>query len=71
MGIVFKARHLRLDRFVALKMIRSGAGARADDLARFEAEAQAVAAIEHPNIVQIFEIGEHGGMPYCSLEYVR
>ena len=60
----------RLDRFVALKMIRAGAGARAQDLARFEAEAQAVAAIEHPNIIQIFEIGEHGGMPFCSLEYL-
>ncbi len=70
MGIVFKARHVRLDRFVALKMIRSGAGARSHDLARFEAEALAVAAIEHPNIIQIFEIGEHGGMPYCSLEYL-
>ncbi len=70
MGIVYKARHARLDRFVALKMIRAGAGARPQDLARFEAEAKAVAAIEHPNIVRIFEIGEHGGMPYCSLEFL-
>ena len=70
MGIVFKAKQVRLDRFVALKMIRAGAGARPQDLARFEAEAQAVAAIEHPNIVRIFEIGEHGGMPFCSLEYL-
>ncbi len=70
MGIVFKAKQDRLGRFVALKMIRSGAGARPQDLARFEAEAQAVAAIEHPNIVRIFEIGEHGGMPFCSLEYL-
>jgi eukaryotic-like serine/threonine-protein kinase len=70
MGIVYKAKHARLDRFVALKMIRAGAGARPQDLERFEAEAKAVAAIEHPNIVRIFEIGEHGGMPYCSLEYL-
>jgi eukaryotic-like serine/threonine-protein kinase len=70
MGIVYKARHARLDRFVALKMIRAGAGARPQDLARFEAEAKAVAAIEHPNIVRIFEIGEYGGMPYCSLEFL-
>jgi tetratricopeptide (TPR) repeat protein len=70
MGIVFKARHVRLGRLVALKMIRSGAGVRPADLARFEAEAQAVAAIEQPNIVHIFEIGEHGGMPYFSLEYL-
>ena len=70
MGIVFKAKQARLNRLVALKMIRAGAGARPQDLARFEAEAQAVAAIEHPNIVRIFEIGEHGGMPFCSLEYL-
>jgi tetratricopeptide (TPR) repeat protein/tRNA A-37 threonylcarbamoyl transferase component Bud32 len=70
MGIVYKARQPRLDRFVALKMIRAGSGARAEDLARFEAEAQAVAGIEHPNIVRIFEIGEHDRLPYFSLEYV-
>jgi eukaryotic-like serine/threonine-protein kinase len=70
MGIVYKARQARLDRFVALKMIRGGAGARPEDIARFEIEAKAVAAIEHPNIVQIFEIGEHDGLPYFSLEYL-
>ena len=48
MGIVYKARQVRLDRFVALKMIRAGAGARPQDLDRFESEALAVAAIEHP-----------------------
>ena len=71
MGIVYKARHLRLDRLVALKMIRAGAGARPDDLARFEAEARAVAAIDHPNIIKIFEIGEHDGLPYFSLEFLE
>jgi tetratricopeptide (TPR) repeat protein/tRNA A-37 threonylcarbamoyl transferase component Bud32 len=70
MGIVYKARQPRLDRFVALKMIRAGAGARQEDLARFEAEARAVAGIEHPNIVRIFEIGEHDALPYFSLEYL-
>jgi eukaryotic-like serine/threonine-protein kinase len=70
MGIVYKARQIRLDRFVALKMIRAGAGARPQDLVRFEEEAKAVAAIEHPNIIRIFEIGEYGGMPYCSLEFL-
>ena len=60
----------RLDRFVALKMIRAGAGARPEDLARFETEAKAVAAIEHTNIVKIFEIGEQDGLPYFSLEYL-
>jgi tetratricopeptide (TPR) repeat protein len=70
MGIVYKARQIRLDRLVALKMIRAGAGARPSDLARFEAEARAVAAIEHPNIIRIFEIGEYGGLPYFSLEFL-
>ena len=51
-------------------MIRSGAGASPADLARFDAEARAVAAIDHPNIVQIFEIGEHDGLPYFSLEFL-
>ncbi len=71
MGIVYKARHLRLDRLVALKMIKAGAGAGPDDLARFEAEARAVAAIDHPNIIKIFEIGEHDGLPYFSLEFLE
>jgi serine/threonine-protein kinase len=70
MGIVYKARQPRLDRFVALKMIRAGAGALPEDIARFESEAKAVAAIEHPNIVRIFEIGEQDGLPYFSLEYL-
>ena len=70
MGIVYKARQVRLDRFVALKMIRAGVAPRPQDLNRFESEALAVAAIEHPNIIRIFEIGEYGGMPFCSLEYL-
>ena len=71
MGVVYKARHLRLDRLVALKMIKAGAGAQPDDLNRFEAEARAVAAIDHPNIVKIFEIGERDGLPYFSLEFLE
>ncbi len=71
MGIVYKARQMRLDRYVALKMIRAGAGARPGDLRRFEAEARAVAAIDHPNIIKIFEIDEHDGLPYFALEYVE
>ena len=71
MGVVYKARHLRLDRLVALKMIRAGAGAQPDDLARFEAEARAVAAIDHLNIIKIFEIGERDGLPYFSLEFLE
>lgn len=70
MGVVYKARQERLDRYVALKMIRAGAGALPEDLLRFEAEAKAVAAIEHANIVKIFGIGEQDGRPYFSLEFL-
>ncbi len=71
MGVVYKARQPRLDRLVALKMIKAGGGARLEDLARFEAEARAVAAIDHPNIIKIFEIGERDGLPYFSLEFLE
>src|SRR5580704_7506320 len=71
MGIVYKARQPRLDRLVALKMIKAGAGAGSEDLARFEAEARAVAAIDHPNIIKIFEIGDRDGLPYFSLEFLE
>jgi eukaryotic-like serine/threonine-protein kinase len=70
MGVVYKARQPRLERFVALKMIRAGASARPEDITRFESEAKAVAAIEHANIVKIHDIGEHEGLPYFSLEYL-
>jgi len=70
MGVVYKARHLKLNRVVALKMILSGGHASDAELKRFVTEAEAVAALQHPNIVQIFETGEHQGLPYFSLEYV-
>ena len=53
MGVVYKARHLGLNRLVALKMIRGGSQARADHLSRFRVEAEAVARLRHPNILQI------------------
>src|SRR5262245_3724458 len=59
MGIVYKARQVRLNRLVALKMIRSGEYARPEDLIRFLSEAEAVAHIQHPNIVQIYETHQH------------
>jgi hypothetical protein len=69
MGVVYQARQVQLGRTVALKMILSGAHAGADDLTRFRTEAEAIARLQHPNIVQIFEVGEQGGLPFFSLEY--
>jgi serine/threonine protein kinase len=71
MGMVYKARHLQLKRLVALKMILGGAGAAPAELARLRTEAEAIARLHHPNIVQIYEVGEHAGLPYLSLEFVE
>jgi WD40 repeat protein/tRNA A-37 threonylcarbamoyl transferase component Bud32 len=69
MGVVYKARQLALKRTVALKMIRDSALAGSADRARFRQEAEAVARLQHPNIVQVYEVGEHEGTPFFSLEY--
>jgi serine/threonine-protein kinase len=71
MGIVYKARHLRLKRSVALKTLLAGAYAGPPELARFQREAEAVAALRHPNIVQIHDIGDQEGVPYFTMEHLE
>ncbi|MBN9121328.1 MAG: protein kinase, partial [Planctomycetes bacterium] len=68
MGVVYKARQLRAGRAVALKMILT-ADAAGEEVRRFRAEAVAAAALQHPNIAQVYEVGECGGGPFFSLEY--
>src|SRR5262245_31202366 len=70
MGVVYKARHLKLNRLVALKMVLSGEFARQVDLERFNTEARRLARVQHPNIVDIYDVGEYAGRPYFAMEYV-
>ena len=71
MGMVYKARHLRLNRPVALKMMIYGPAPRRWKLARFQREAEAVARLRHPHIVQIYDVGDADGRPYFTMEFVE
>jgi tetratricopeptide (TPR) repeat protein len=70
MGVVYRARQISLDREVAVKILLDSAFATPDELARFRAEAAAAAALQHPNIVAVHEIGEEKGRRYFSMDFV-
>jgi serine/threonine protein kinase/Tfp pilus assembly protein PilF len=69
-GVVYKAIQVKVKRLVALKMILAGPHAGASELARFRTEAEAVGNLQHPNVVQIFEVGAQDGHSFFSLEYI-
>jgi WD40 repeat protein len=71
MGVVYLARQTSLGRQVALKMILSGPFTSEQQRQRFHAEAEAAASVQHPNIVQVFDVGEIDGRAYCAMEYVE
>jgi tetratricopeptide (TPR) repeat protein len=71
MGVVFKARHCALDRTVAIKMLLAGSFASPQALARFRREAEALAGLGHPNIVQVYDAGDIEGRPYFAMEFLE
>jgi serine/threonine-protein kinase len=71
MGVVYKARHLRLNRTVALKMLLAGAYAAPRELARFQREAEALAGLQNVSIVQVYDVSDHEGRPYFTMELIE
>jgi hypothetical protein len=71
MGVVYKARQITLNRLVALKLLRWGPDCSAAERARFRGETEAVARLQHPNVVQVFEVGEQDGRPFLALEFLE
>src|SRR5262249_54248463 len=68
MGVVYRARHLRLNRLVALKMALAGSSTGPNERERFRREVEAVAALRHPNVVQVYDVGDADGRPYFTME---
>jgi eukaryotic-like serine/threonine-protein kinase len=71
MGVVYKARHQRLNRVVAIKVLRCGDHAAPKELAGLVREAQSIARLKHPNIVQVHDVGDFDGLPYFTMEFVE
>jgi serine/threonine protein kinase len=69
MGVVYKAREIALNRVVAVKLLLTGPHAGSAELVRFRTEAESAARLQHPNVVQIHQIGEHRGQPFLALEF--
>src|SRR5262245_4009467 len=71
MGVVYRARHLRLGRLVALKMALAGSNSDPHERERFRREAEAIAALRHPNVVQVYDVGDADGRPYFTMELME